>query len=125
MLLGVLIGKDLLIRSDGKFTRDYIFVEDIVNGYLMLAEQLQSKKLAGESFNFSDENPITVLEFVREIYKNINKKPNYKILNKAKYEIKHQYLESRKAREILGWVPEYTMQDGLKKTIAWYKENIN
>lgn len=111
----------LQIRSDGKFTRDYVFVEDIVNGYIMLAEQLNKKELSGEAFNFSDENPITVLKFLDTIYKTLGKKPNYTILNQAKYEIKHQYLASGKARRVLGWKPRYTLANGLLKTIGWYK----
>jgi CDP-glucose 4,6-dehydratase len=116
-----LTGKTLLIRSDGKFTRDYVYVEDIVNGYIVLAEKLQKLKLSGEAFNFSDEKPLTVLELVKVIFKSLNKKPNYKILNKAKYEIKHQYLSSLKARKILGWRPKVTLGEGLKETIRWRK----
>ena len=119
-----LTGKQLLIRSDGKFIRDYVFVEDIVNGYIMLAEQLPKKNLGGEAFNFSDENPITVIELVNKIYEVIGKKPNYKILNQAKYEIKKQYLSSLKARKILKWKPEYSLLEGLEETINWYKNFI-
>lgn len=119
----LLLNKTLLIRSDGKFTRDYVYVEDIVNGYILLAEKLQKLKLGDEAFNFSDENPVTVIELVNKIYKLANKKPNYKILNQAKYEIKHQYLASGKARKILGWKPKYTLEEGLKKTIEWYVKN--
>lgn len=116
-------GKTLIIRSDGKFTRDYIYVDDIVNGYILLAEKMQKLKLFGEAFNFSDENPISVLELVEKIYRLAGKKPDYKILNQAKYEIKHQYLSSLKARRILGWKPRYNLDEGLKTTIGRYKEN--
>lgn len=117
--------KTLSIRSDGKFTRDYVYVDDIVNGYVMLAEQLNSKNLAGEAFNFSDENPMTVIDFVREISRAAGKKVKYEILNIAKYEIKHQYLASGKARRILGWKPEYNLSEGLKETVEWYKLYFN
>ncbi|GAG84440.1 unnamed protein product [marine sediment metagenome] len=79
-------------------------------------------ELLGEAFNFSNENPISVLELVKKIYKMSDKKPSYKILGKAKYEIKHQYLSSKKAKKILGWKPRYTLEKGLKKTITWYKD---
>ncbi|MFH1541281.1 MAG: GDP-mannose 4,6-dehydratase [Elusimicrobiota bacterium] len=117
-----LSGKPIEIRSDGKFTRDYIFVEDIVSGYILLAEKLQKLKLGGEAFNFSDENPITVIEFVKKIYQTAGKKPNYKILNHAKYEIKHQYLASQKARKVLKWKSKYSFKDGIKKTVDWYRD---
>ena len=115
-------GKRFIIRSDGKFTRDYVYVEDIVNGYIVLAEKMKKLKLYGEAFNFSDENPITVIEMVKKIYNLTGKKPDYKILNQAKYEIKHQYLCSMKARKILDWKPGYTMEEGLKRTMEWYEK---
>jgi CDP-glucose 4,6-dehydratase len=88
----------------------------------MLAEQLKKKKLGGEAFNFSDENPITVIEFINNIYNVAKLEPLYKVLNIAKYEIKHQYLDSQKARRILGWKPKNSLTKGLIKTISWYKD---
>jgi len=115
-------GKQFIIRSDGKFTRDYVYVEDIVNGYITLAEKMKKLKLYGEAFNFSNENPITVIEMVKKIYNLTGKKPDYKILNQAKCEIKHQYLCSAKARKILGWKPFYALDEGLTETIEWYEK---
>lgn len=118
----IIRGKRFIIRSDGKFTRDYVYVEDIVNGYVTLAEKMKKLKLYGGAFNFSDESPVTVIDMVKKIYNLEGKKPDYKILNQAKYEIKHQYLCSQKARRVLGWVPGYTMEEGLKKAIEWYRK---
>lgn len=116
--------KTLSIRSDGKFTRDYIYVEDIVKGYMLLAERLKRFKLEGKAFNFSNENPVTVIDLVKKIYKLIDKKADYKILNKAKYEIRRQYLDANKARKILKWIPTFSLETGLKKTISWFKDNL-
>jgi CDP-glucose 4,6-dehydratase len=118
--------KTLLIRSDGRFVRDYVYVDDIVEGYILLAEKLQSQQLAGHAFNFSIENPITVLQLLKQIDRVAVKcgKLEYKILNTAKYEIKKQYLSSAKARKILGWQPRHTLNQGLQKTISWYLDNI-
>lgn len=112
--------KTLLIRSDGKFVRDYVYVEDIVNGYLLLAEKVKKLNLGGEAFNFSDENPLTVIAVLNKLFKIAAKKINYKILNQAKYEIKKQYLDSKKARIVLGWKPNFSLDQGLKKTLQWY-----
>jgi CDP-glucose 4,6-dehydratase len=120
-----LSNKTLAIRSDGKFTRDYVFVDDIVNGYMLLAEKLfKNSKFAGEAFNFSYEQPLSVLELVKKIYVLSGKKPSYKILNRAKYEIKDQYLNSSKARRVLGFRPKFAIDQGLKTTIDWYRENL-
>jgi len=108
------------IRSDGTFTRDYIYVEDIVSGYMRLAENLRKKRLHGEAFNFSNERPVSVLELVKLIYKMAGRKPQYKILNSARHEIRDQYLSSGKARKYLGWKPEHGPAEGMLKTIEWY-----
>jgi len=114
-------GETLIIRSDGKFTRDYNYVEDIVRGYLLLAQKMESLRLYGEAFNFSNESPISVLKLVKMILKLVGQdKANYKIANTARYEIKHQYLSAKKAQRILKWSSQYTLEAGLKKTIEWY-----
>lgn len=115
-------GKTLSIRSDGEFTRDYVYVDDIVSGYILLAEKLNLLKLGGQAFNLSDENPISVLALLKKI-DHLSRKPlQYTVLNQAKYEIRDQYLASGKARRVLGWKPRFTLEQGLKKTINWYIE---
>jgi CDP-glucose 4,6-dehydratase len=115
-------GKTLYIRSNGRFTRDYIYVSDIVDGYLMLAEKMERLQLAGEAFNFSNENPLSVLKLVKLIYAAAGTRPAFKVLDRAKFEIPHQYLDSSKARRILGWRPKVSLDRGLKLTVDWYKE---
>jgi len=116
-----LSGQILDIRSDGKFTRDYVYVDDIVNGYILLAEKLKKLDLSGEAFNFSDENPLTVIELLDKIRRILKGRPDSRILNTAKYEIRHQYLASKKARLILGWKPKMSIEKGIKRTLKWMK----
>jgi CDP-glucose 4,6-dehydratase len=118
-------GERPLIRSDGKYIRDYIYVKDVSRAYLNLAEQLDSLQVAGESFNFSTESRVTVLEIVnriRRIMKCEHIQPT--VLNQAKGEIRNQYLSSAKAARVLGWRPVYTLDDGLTETIEWYKKYL-
>ncbi|MCK5159605.1 MAG: GDP-mannose 4,6-dehydratase [Candidatus Heimdallarchaeota archaeon] len=110
------------IRSDGTFTRDYFYVEDAANSYITLAEQLLSKKLQGEAFNFGTGNQVSVLDLVNKMIK-ISKKSNLKpeIKNTAKGEIKDQYLSCEKAEKTLNWKPSHSLEEGLSKSYQWYK----
>ncbi|MCM8822852.1 MAG: GDP-mannose 4,6-dehydratase [Candidatus Omnitrophica bacterium] len=117
--------KQLIIRSDGKFTRDYIYIEDVIFGYIILAEKMEKLNLAGEAFNLSSERPISVLNLVKTIYTLSGEKSNYIITGEAKTEIKHQYLDATKIKKILGWNAKYDLSSGLKETIEWYKNVLN
>jgi CDP-glucose 4,6-dehydratase len=118
----VLNGEAPEIRSDGTFVRDYFYIEDAVQAYLLLAEKMEELNLAGEAFNFSNEIQLTVLELVEKILKKMNSNLKPKVLNQGSNEIKHQYLSAEKARKLLNWTPAYTIDEGLEKTIGWYTE---
>lgn len=118
----VLEGKAPEIRSDGTFIRDYFYIEDAVKAYLLLAEKMEEKGLAGEAFNFSNEIQLTVLELVDKILKAMGSGLKPRILNQGTHEIKHQYLSAEKARKLLDWKPDYSIDEGLEKTIEWYRE---
>lgn len=110
-----------IIRSDGKFTRDYIFVQDVVEAYLLLASRAQDQGIRGQAFNFSGEQPWTVLEIVRDIQKLMRcEHIEPIILNQANAEIRDQYLDSSKAKRLLKWTPLYSLAKGLTQAIDWY-----
>jgi len=112
-----------VIRSDGNYTRDYFFVEDGVAAYMLLAEKLAAMPdLKGKAFNFSNENPITVLDLVQVILRLMATGLQPEIYNEANNEIRHQYLSASQARQALGWKPIFSLEAGLESTIAWYKE---
>jgi CDP-glucose 4,6-dehydratase len=111
-----------IIRSDGTFIRDYIYVEDAALAYILLAEQMEELNLYGEAFNFSNEVRLTVLDLVNMILKQMNSELKPTILNQGSHEIKNQYLSAKKAKDILAWKPQYDIEQGLSKTIEWYKE---
>lgn len=119
--------KMLKIRSDGKFIRDYIYIDDIVSGYIRIAELFKGRNLIGEAFNLSSEKFLTVMDVLNEINGGIPcvNKLKYKIMNTAEYEIKKQYLSSKKARTVLGWKARYSIQEGIKKTFDWYEKYFN
>lgn len=118
----VLAGESPIIRSDGTFIRDYFYIKDAVFAYLHLAEKMEELDIFGEAFNFSNELQINALELVKKITPLMGREDlEPKILGIAKNEIKHQYLSASKAKKILNWKPKYTLDEGLKETIEWYK----
>lgn len=116
----------IIIRSDGTPQREYIYVGDGVRAYLMMAEDIQAKSLAGEAFNFGLGHPLKVLEVVDAI-KAVAAKPDVpvEILGQAKGEIDAQWMDSSKAREQLSWEPKWTFAGGLEQTIPWYGEYLS
>ena len=119
----VLRGKQPIIRSDGQYVRDYFYIEDAAEAYILLAEKLsQNQDLRGEAFNFSNETPLSVLELVERVLKLMGSNLKPVIRNEATNEIHQQYLSAAKARELLGWQPLFTLDEGLKRTICWYQE---
>lgn len=110
------------IRSTGKLVRDYIYVEDAVSSYLLLAEKLEENpSLKGQAFNFSNETPRSALEIVKAILTHMNSSLEAEILGEANKEIENQYLDATKAKTILGWKPLFSLDEGLKRTIKWYE----
>lgn len=115
-------GERPIIRSDGKFIRDYIYVKDAAQAYLALAEYLGDAAIQGQGFNFSVGKPLTVLEIVGEIQRLMNAQHLSPVIqNAAKGEILSQYLSSEKAARLLKWQPSCGLEKGLQETIAWYR----
>ncbi len=121
----VLRGQRPVIRSDGTYVRDYFYVEDGAAAYMLLAEKLAANpELRGEAFNFSNEIQITVRELVDRILRAMGSKLEPEVLNEAQREIKRQYLSAEKARRVLGWRPLFTLEQGLERTLAWYRAHL-
>lgn len=119
----VLRGEPPVIRSNGAFSRDYLFIEDATDAYLSLAEQIHQTDICGQAFNFGLDQPTTVLEMVNTIV-GLSSHPDLKpiILNEAQNEVVDKYLTSAKARQVLEWQPKYSLEDGLIKSITWYSD---
>jgi CDP-glucose 4,6-dehydratase len=111
-----------VIRSDGQFVRDYFYVEDGAAVYMLLAEQLaQRPELYGQAFNFSNEVQVSVLALVERLIALMGSALKPDIRNETTNEIRHQYLSAARARRVLGWQPLFTLDEGLRRTIEWYK----
>ena len=118
----VIRGQRPVIRSDGGYVRDYFYVEDGAAAYTFLAERLaENRELTGQAFNFSNEQPVTVLELTQHILRLMGSDAEPDIRNEAGNEIRCQYLSAEKARRELGWRPLFQLDEGLKLTIDWYR----
>jgi len=116
-------GQNPVIRSDGEYIRDYFYVEDGAAAYMLLAEQLAAHpELKGQAFNFSNEIQVTVREIVEHILRLMKTDLKPEIRNEVQNEIRHQYLSAEKARRVLNWHPLFKLDEGLTKTIDWYRE---
>jgi CDP-glucose 4,6-dehydratase len=119
----VLRGQSPVIRSDGQFVRDYFYAEDGALVNMTLAEHLaQDRDLRGQAFNFSNEIQVTVLELVERLLALMKSDLKPDIRNEATNEIRHQYLSAAKAREQLNWKPQFSLDEGLARTIDWYQD---
>lgn len=118
----VLAGEPPVIRSDGKFVRDYFYVRDAVEAYLRLAEALPDEATSGQAFNFGTETPVSVLELVDVILELMGRRDlTPRVLNQASHEIPRQFLDCSKARRVLQWQHSYSLKEGLAETLPWYQ----
>ncbi|HKO95961.1 MAG TPA: NAD-dependent epimerase/dehydratase family protein [Pyrinomonadaceae bacterium] len=122
----ILRGQPPIIRSDGQYIRDYLYVEDGAAANILLAERLSAQpELRGQAFNFSNESQISVTEMVDHILARMESDLRPEIRGEADNEIRRQYLSAGKARRMLGWSANYDLDAGLEKTIAWYRDFLN
>jgi CDP-glucose 4,6-dehydratase len=112
-----------VLRSDGSNLRDYIYVEDVVDAYLALAEAAGRPGVRGEAFNFGLQRPLSVLAITRAVLAAMDRPELEPVIeNTAKAEIQDQYLDSGKALRVLDWEPRFGLEEGLDLTVAWYRD---
>lgn len=131
VIQSTLAGERFVIRSDGKFIRDFLYVKDAAQCYLAIGERLaapedeETPSISGEAFNFSLGLRLSVLDIVHMVL-NLMERTDLEpiIQNNASSEIREQYLDATKAREKLGWSPKYGLEEALRETIAWYRSEL-
>lgn len=125
-IISILKGERPIIRSDGSPIREFIHVDDIAYGYLLLAEKIEDAK--GEAFNFGTNEPIQMLQLVNKILKLMGNAeelpPQIMLKTKIEREIDAQYLSADKVTQRFGWESEVSLDDGLTRTIDWYRKHL-
>ena len=115
-------GRPPVLRSNGRFTRDFLYIKDAAEVQLLLAERLASdSSLYGEAFNFSYEVELEVIDIVRRLTELAGSQVDPIINDKVQVEIPHMRLSCEKATQLLGWKPLFTFDEGLRETVDWYQ----
>lgn len=120
IMKAALTGKPIVLRSDGSFVRDYVYVRDAASAYLFLLRRI--KTIAGEVFNISSYDSLSVVELIETAKKVLKIDIPYIVGKTQKNEIPHQHLVWKKIQK-LGWRPAYRIEQGLRETYEWYKKH--
>jgi len=125
VLKWILTNQTPVLRTDGTFKRDWVYVEDVSNAYISVAEKLFEGEVPNNAYNFSGKDYLSVIEIYNLINKILgtNIEPIYKI--DSKNEIPDQYLSSDLIKKELNIESTISITDGLQKTIEWYKKFFN
>lgn len=121
-------------RGDGKAIRDFIYVEDVCDLYMRIAENLSSStdnSLYGEIFNAGTNSPISMKEVISKVFTSLDKEEELKDIIEAmkgkttQGEIDVQYMDYHKVNKFFNWTPKHDFDSGLSKTIEWFKSYLN
>jgi len=121
----LLRGERPVIRSDGTPLRDYMYVDDAVDGYVRVMNALLDGEHGGEAFNFGTGEPVSVLQIFREMVE-VAERPDLEpeVLGEAPKELSDQFISAAKARRLLGWHALVPRHEGLRRTFRWYNDKL-
>lgn len=123
----LLFGENPVIRSDGSPMRDYVYVRDVVKACFKMASMAGEPSIKGKAFNLGTGKPMSVKEIAQKIIEIHGGGCTLDVRGKGvpAGEIAKQYLSSEKAEQAFGWKAETAPEEGLRTTIAWYKDYFN
>jgi CDP-glucose 4,6-dehydratase len=124
VIQSIMRGELPTLRTNGRFTRDFLYIEDAVEAQLLLAQRLsENPAFYGEAFNFSYGERIEVRDIAKRICRLLDT-PTERVVNEnSTAEIPHLELSSDKAKHQLGWQPSFGFEHGLERTVRWYREH--
>jgi CDP-glucose 4,6-dehydratase len=120
-----LAGRAPVVRSDGSPERDFLYVQDAVEAYLAIWDALERGEGCGEAFNAGGGEPHRVLDVVRLICRLADSRlePEIRGTGVPAGEIDRQWVDATKLIELTGWQARVGLEDGLRRTIDWYREH--
>ena len=117
----VLDGQSPIVFGDGKQTRDFVYIDDNVGAAI---NAMESDKSVGQSINIGRGSPITIYDLANAVIDAAGQKGRIepKLMENKRGDIKHRSPETSKMIKLLDFCPAVSLEDGLRKTIDYYKE---
>ncbi len=122
-LLMLLRGEQPVIKTDGSPTKGYLYVKDTVAAYLLLGERAADPAVRGTATNFHPDAPTSVRELVETMVRVADRPDLPPRITSELDNREYEHLTNRRARDVLGWTPRYSLEEGLRETLAWYREH--
>ena len=119
----MLEGKEIPMFGDGNTSRDYTFVDDIVNGIEKSCNYVFNNKNVYEILNLGNSSPISLKEMIKVIGNSLGVEPKIKQLPMQPGDVDRTYADITKAKNMIGYEPKVSFKDGIEKFVNWYKEN--
>ena len=116
--------KEIPMFGDGTTSRDYTYVDDIVDGIIKSCEYTLTNKNVYEILNIGNSSPISLKEMINVIASTLNVEPKIKQLPMQPGDVDRTYADISKAKKIIGYEPKVSFDDGIKKFIDWYRINL-
>lgn len=118
----MLNNEEIPMFGDGETSRDYTYVDDIVDGIKRSCDYVTSNENVYEIINLGNSSPITLKEMIMIIGEVVGVTPNIKKLPMQPGDVDRTYADISKAKKLLGYNPKTSFKDGIIKFVEWYKE---
>ena len=115
--------KEIPMFGDGTTSRDYTYVDDIVDGIIKSCEYTLNNKNVYEILNIGNSSPTSLKEMINTIARVLGVEPKIKQLPMQPGDVDRTYADVSKAKKLIGYEPKTSFEEGIKKFVDWYKEN--
>lgn len=115
--------KEIPMFGDGTTSRDYTYIDDIIEGIIKSCEYTMNNKNVYEILNIGNSSPISLKQMINTIGQALEIKPKIKQLPMQPGDVDRTYADISKAKQLIGYEPKTTFEQGIKNFVNWYKQN--
>lgn len=119
----MLNGEEIPMFGDGTTSRDYTYIDDIVDGIVKSCNYVLENKNVYEILNIGNSSPVSLKEMIETIAKVLDVKPKIKQLPMQPGDVDRTYADISKAKKLIGYNPKTSFEEGIRKFVEWYKIN--